>query len=213
MLLYLKKSSNQISLVSFFHSPLSYKLFITIFQIISKDVPVLRDLCGKHELPGKYRPIVWKILLGFLPPYRESWEYIEAQFREQYYDIKNSMFALITDGSKKNNNNNNNNNDIKYLQNDSNEGNDSSQSLEKVIFKKTGLSEKNLENMAITVTQVYNFQLFLEFSSLRQEGRLKRNYLDIAKIFSTIFSDEVDTFWCYRSFLYIYGSSLVRFPI
>jgi hypothetical protein len=62
------------------------------------DIEKLRKFCLRFEIPTKYKGIVWKLLLGVIPPYREAWDFVQQQREGQYQDLKRmaTLFASRT---------------------------------------------------------------------------------------------------------------------
>jgi hypothetical protein len=47
----------------------------------------LKKLCLWVRIPHLYRPLVWKVLLGSLPPYKATWEFVQEQKSEEFKEI------------------------------------------------------------------------------------------------------------------------------
>ncbi|EDO34604.1 predicted protein [Nematostella vectensis] len=63
--------------------------------ILLKDNPIdlsrVATFSCKFSLPAVYRTLVWKILLGVLPPYQDAHPFVEEQRREQCKDLKHAL--------------------------------------------------------------------------------------------------------------------------
>lgn len=59
------------------------------------DVIKLKATWIRYDMPSRYRSTVWKILLGVLPSFRESWEFVDEQNNEVYEELKR-MSMLLT---------------------------------------------------------------------------------------------------------------------
>ncbi|PVD33627.1 hypothetical protein C0Q70_04885 [Pomacea canaliculata] len=58
----------------------------------------LRFFCLRFALPAVYRTLVWKILLGVLPPHQSSHDFVLAQRKEQLKDLKQGLSLLNKGG-------------------------------------------------------------------------------------------------------------------
>ena len=47
----------------------------------------LKKLCLWVRIPHLYRPLVWKVLLGSLPPYKSTWSFVQEQEAEEFKEI------------------------------------------------------------------------------------------------------------------------------
>lgn len=74
-------------------------------DILLKDKPLdickLNQFCLRFTLPGIYRNLLWKVLLGVLPVHVESHLFVWEQRQVQYHDLHRALTALqLTDPLK-----------------------------------------------------------------------------------------------------------------
>lgn len=60
------------------------------------DLQRLSQICLQSHIPSAYRLLVWKLLLGVLPPIRSAWEFVERQESEQYADLSKAVPLLVS---------------------------------------------------------------------------------------------------------------------
>jgi hypothetical protein len=53
----------------------------------------LQRLCLWVRIPSLYRPLVWRVLLGALPPLKESWADVEAQQDIEWTELQSCLTA------------------------------------------------------------------------------------------------------------------------
>ncbi|XP_046406044.1 TBC1 domain family member 7 isoform X2 [Ischnura elegans] len=67
-------------------------------EILLKDKPLdrakLTQFCLRFTVPGIYRSLLWKVLLGVLPVHVESHEFVMLQRKEQYQDLYQSLNVM-----------------------------------------------------------------------------------------------------------------------
>eukprot|EP00002_Diphylleia_rotans_P026116 TRINITY_DN5196_c0_g1_i4.p1 TRINITY_DN5196_c0_g1~~TRINITY_DN5196_c0_g1_i4.p1 ORF type:complete len:295 (+),score=62.29 TRINITY_DN5196_c0_g1_i4:49-933(+) len=63
------------------------------------DVPTLKEYCLHNTFPSHYRALIWKILLGVLPPYSKTWDHISEQHSQIYEDLSRASAVLYFDES------------------------------------------------------------------------------------------------------------------
>ncbi|XP_013384172.1 TBC1 domain family member 7-like [Lingula anatina] len=54
----------------------------------------LSQFCLKFPVPAIYRLLVWKVLLGILPPYQESHEFVMTMRTDQFNDLMHSLKVM-----------------------------------------------------------------------------------------------------------------------
>ena len=54
---------------------------------------------ARRGVPEKYRADYWKIMIGILPPLRETWESVRAKKCAEYQEIVRSVLTLDADGN------------------------------------------------------------------------------------------------------------------
>lgn len=66
------------------------------------DKAKLKQFCLRFTVPAIYRNLLWKILLGVIPVYEESHEFVMAQRTAEFKDLKKALRdAKIADDSTK----------------------------------------------------------------------------------------------------------------
>uniref|UniRef100_A0A8C5PYC1 TBC1 domain family member 7 n=1 Tax=Leptobrachium leishanense TaxID=445787 RepID=A0A8C5PYC1_9ANUR len=55
------------------------------------DIEKLCTFSQRFPLPSMYRTLVWKVLLGILPPHQETHSQVMAYRREQYIDVHHAL--------------------------------------------------------------------------------------------------------------------------
>ncbi|XP_072014550.1 TBC1 domain family member 7-like [Amphiura filiformis] len=55
------------------------------------DIEKLITFCLRFPLPVMYRPHVWKLVLGIVPPHPESYEFVMQQRSQQYDDLRHTL--------------------------------------------------------------------------------------------------------------------------
>jgi len=64
-------------------------------EILLKEDPLdtmkLVQFCQRFSVPSMYRGLVWKVLLGVLPPHKGSHNFVSLQRREQYEDLERAL--------------------------------------------------------------------------------------------------------------------------
>lgn len=73
-------------------------------EMLLRDQPFdkakLKQFCLRFTVPGMYRNLLWKILLGVIPIYEECHEFIMAQRTAEFKDLKKALKnAKIADDS------------------------------------------------------------------------------------------------------------------
>ncbi|KAM8967321.1 TBC1 domain family member 7-like [Pelodytes ibericus] len=64
------------------------------------DIEKLCTFCQRFPLPSMYRILVWKVLLGILPPHQETHSVVMMYRREQYQDVHHALQVIrFIDGS------------------------------------------------------------------------------------------------------------------
>ncbi|NXT22276.1 TBCD7 protein, partial [Syrrhaptes paradoxus] len=66
-------------------------------EILLKDDRLIEKLCTfsqRFPLPSMYRILVWKVLLGILPPHHESHALVMKYRREQYWDVHHALHVI-----------------------------------------------------------------------------------------------------------------------
>ncbi|XP_068090736.1 TBC1 domain family member 7 isoform X2 [Hyperolius riggenbachi] len=58
------------------------------------DIEKLCTFSQRFPLPSMYRILVWKVLLGILPPHQESHAIVMVHRREQYYDVHHALQVI-----------------------------------------------------------------------------------------------------------------------
>ncbi|XP_069816273.1 TBC1 domain family member 7 [Dendropsophus ebraccatus] len=58
------------------------------------DIEKLCTFCQRFPLPSMYRILVWKVLLGILPPHQESHSVVMVYRREQYEDVHHALEVI-----------------------------------------------------------------------------------------------------------------------
>ncbi|KAG8442391.1 hypothetical protein GDO86_011256 [Hymenochirus boettgeri] len=58
------------------------------------DIEKLCTFCHRFPLPSMYRILVWKVLLGILPPHRESHQMVMEYRKEQYQDVYHALQVI-----------------------------------------------------------------------------------------------------------------------
>ena len=144
-----------------------------IHLFITKDIESLRKLCLKSSIPPTYRPKVWKILLGVLPIFPETWEFIQIQNKDQYDDIKRTGQILFK----------------------SFPGNSENTSE---IASELDEDFKEYSQQVATVARLYNVDCYLDMEVSNKKIRGKKNIPDIAKVFCAVFQDQVDAYFCHK---------------
>lgn len=57
----------------------------------SLDLAKLSEFCIRFPVPAMHRFLVWKVMLGVLPPYYDIHEFVLEQRRQQYEDLNNCL--------------------------------------------------------------------------------------------------------------------------
>lgn len=66
------------------------------------DKAKLKQFCLRFTVPSMYRDLLWKILLGVIPVYEESHDFVMAQRKSEFYDLRKALRdAKITDDTTK----------------------------------------------------------------------------------------------------------------
>ena len=66
------------------------------------DKAKLKQFCLRFTVPTMYRHFLWKILLGVIPVYEESHEFVMEQRKCEYQDLQKALKdAKITDSTTK----------------------------------------------------------------------------------------------------------------
>ncbi|XP_072008719.1 TBC1 domain family member 7 [Engystomops pustulosus] len=67
------------------------------------DIEKLCTFCQRFPLPSMYRILVWKVLLGILPPHQETHPEVMVYRREQYNDVYHALevIRLINESTPK----------------------------------------------------------------------------------------------------------------
>ncbi|KAG9479238.1 TBC1 domain family member 7 [Eleutherodactylus coqui] len=67
------------------------------------DIEKLCTFCQRFPLPSMYRILVWKVLLGILPPHQETHPVVMVYRREQYKDVHHALEVIrfVNDSSPK----------------------------------------------------------------------------------------------------------------
>ncbi|XP_038051493.1 TBC1 domain family member 7-like [Patiria miniata] len=64
-------------------------------QILLKEDPLdvgkLSMFCLRFPLPAMFRPLVWKIILGIVPPHPTTHDFVMQQRREQFNDLRGAL--------------------------------------------------------------------------------------------------------------------------
>ncbi|NXW90372.1 TBCD7 protein, partial [Alopecoenas beccarii] len=66
-------------------------------EILLKDDRLIEKLCTfsqRFPLPSMYRILVWKVLLGIIPPHHESHALVMKYRKEQYWDIHHALRVI-----------------------------------------------------------------------------------------------------------------------
>ncbi|NXL63269.1 TBCD7 protein, partial [Chordeiles acutipennis] len=66
-------------------------------EILLKDDRLIEKLCTfsqRFPLPSMYRILVWKVLLGIIPPHHESHALVMKYRKEQYWDIHHALCVI-----------------------------------------------------------------------------------------------------------------------
>ncbi|XP_071438746.1 TBC1 domain family member 7 [Hetaerina americana] len=67
-------------------------------EILLKDIPLdrakLTQFCLRFTVPGLYRSLLWKVLLGVLPVHVQSHKFVMLQRKEQYRDLYQSLNVM-----------------------------------------------------------------------------------------------------------------------
>lgn len=58
------------------------------------DIEKLCTFCQRFPLPSMYRMLVWKVLLGILPPHQETHPVVMVYRREQYDDVHHALEVI-----------------------------------------------------------------------------------------------------------------------
>lgn len=58
------------------------------------DIEKLCTFCQRFPLPSMYRILVWKVLLGILPPHQETHPVVMVYRREQYDDVHHALEVI-----------------------------------------------------------------------------------------------------------------------
>ncbi|XP_075682735.1 TBC1 domain family member 7 isoform X2 [Rhinoderma darwinii] len=58
------------------------------------DIEKLCTFCQRFPLPSMYRILVWKVLLGILPPHQETHSEVMVYRREQYVDVHHALEVI-----------------------------------------------------------------------------------------------------------------------
>ncbi|XP_056377175.1 TBC1 domain family member 7 [Hyla sarda] len=58
------------------------------------DIEKLCTFCQRFPLPSMYRILVWKVLLGILPPHQETHSEVMVYRREQYEDVYHALEVI-----------------------------------------------------------------------------------------------------------------------
>jgi hypothetical protein len=139
------------------------------------DLNTMKKLCLKGSIPTQHRPNVWKLMLGVVPIYKEAWDFIQQQHKEQYTDLKRTASILLHTKTK--------------LLPEPDEISDMSAS-------------RCDKDMVQAIVEVYNIECYLDINSTGPSERAKKNSTDIAKVFCSVFlNNEVDAYFCHRNFL------------
>lgn len=66
------------------------------------DKAKLKQFCLRFTVPKDYRNLLWKILLGVIPVYEESHDFVMAQRTAEFQDLRKALKdAKITDYTTK----------------------------------------------------------------------------------------------------------------
>ncbi|NXU52516.1 TBCD7 protein, partial [Turnix velox] len=73
-----------------------YFKFTLIFKnfYVSTDIEKLCTFSQRFPLPSMYRILVWKVLLGIIPPHHESHALVMKYRKEQYWDVHHALRVI-----------------------------------------------------------------------------------------------------------------------
>ncbi|KAJ3200772.1 TBC1 domain member 7 [Entophlyctis luteolus] len=66
------------------------------------EVPQLVAICRAVKIPRIYRPLVWKLVLGVIPPVQQAWSFVDSQHAEIHDDLKAAQRVLLAKMSQRN---------------------------------------------------------------------------------------------------------------
>lgn len=171
----------------------------------------LHKICLSCALPPEYRAIIWKLLLGVLPVYREVWEFVHQQKTAQYEDIKHAALLIYrsvlppSDAAS---------DTIRSLQGrldspqaPTDHSDDSPSASPRAIpSPSSATAQLSKSEMADLLSVVYRVQTYLfdESSQTAQKQDYDAEELRrIAEVFCYVCGtqSEADAYWCYAAFL------------
>ncbi|KAI9328510.1 hypothetical protein BDR26DRAFT_53046 [Obelidium mucronatum] len=65
------------------------------FAVDPIDLPRLISICQAVRIPRMYRPLVWKSVLGVVPPAKETWGFGEETRFDQFEDLRRAAAVLF----------------------------------------------------------------------------------------------------------------------
>ena len=130
----------------------------------------------KSSISATQRPLVWKIMLNVLPNYRENWEFINTQNKEEFEDLQNIRNLLAP----------------QQVDNNSNISNEKkNQYLLVATYKLANYLANQTEGILVNKEKKANKKL-----------NKNKNILDMAGVIANVFNDNlVDGYFCLKNLL------------
>eukprot|EP01095_Lingulamoeba_sp_RSL-Kostka_P001346 TRINITY_DN11907_c0_g1_i1.p1 TRINITY_DN11907_c0_g1~~TRINITY_DN11907_c0_g1_i1.p1 ORF type:complete len:356 (+),score=35.36 TRINITY_DN11907_c0_g1_i1:134-1201(+) len=200
----------------------------SLFKCDIIDIEKLETIVRRYEIPANYRARIWKIQLGVLSKYKKSWKFITQQRAEEFYDLQNACRIIFPLNSSLNYDENKTNNNTRNNNNEDEEEEQEEKSIKSVnnINVYTDAEELNIDTTSLTIakdesrkimeiTKLYSFKYHL--SSLigtksRQpvKKKIKKNLIDIVRVFVIVCDNIIDAYWCYTKFIEIRSNRYVN---